>query len=133
MNFTVATELLARTWQEFTVELIPFKAYPLIEYFRTTRNVVNDDMNTYNSISAYVALGEIHTYYKSNWKACGNTFINADGSSNMDEAIVNQYCGYNTNTITWNKDDTTFFPDLAQYLGIQWEKEFEIWTYSKDW
>ena len=130
VNFTTTAEIFQRTIQQFTIELIPFRVYPVVDYFKQTRTVSNGNMNTYNRLSAYVSLAEIHHYYLSNWKACGNTFLNADGTSNMDEALINQYCGYNSNTITQSKDYTSFFPKLD---GARWSKEFRLWTYNKNW
>jgi hypothetical protein len=104
--------------------------YPLVEYFTTTRTVSSGNTNTQNKLRAYVSVAEIHHYYKSNWKACGNLFLNADGTSNLDDALTNQYCGYNTNTITWTKDYNGFFPKLA---GARWTKEFVLNDYNKNW
>jgi len=55
-------------------------------------------VNFYNKLAAYISLAEIHTVYYNNWKACGNVFINSDGSNNFDDALLIGYCGYNIAT-----------------------------------
>lgn len=130
LNFTVAAEFFEQTQQRVTVGLIPFRVYPAIDYFKMDRNMDTDQVHFINKLRAYVSLGEIHTYYYSNWKACGNVFMNADGSSNLDDTFVDKYCAYNANTATEVYDYDEFFPDLR---GPRYTRNFKLWTYDEWW
>lgn len=74
---------------------MPFRVYPALDYFSINRNLNTGTTTDYNKIAAYIQVGEIHTTYYSNWKACGNTVVNNDGSSNFDDVLLISYCGYN--------------------------------------
>eukprot|EP00347_Sterkiella_histriomuscorum_P023259 403335338 len=128
LNFTVKAELMQKTIQKLTFSLMPFRLYPLLDYFSTTRSTSSGLVTFYNKLSAYLQLGEIHTLYYSNWKSCGNTFVNSDGSNNFDDAFLISYCGYNEESELASEDSATYFPSL---YGSRWQKEIKLWEYTE--
>ena len=105
---------------------MPFRFYPALDYFSTTRNLGSGVVTFRNKLAAYLQLGEIHTLYYSNWRSCGNTFVNSDGTNNFDDAFLISYCGYSSETETASEDSLIYFPSL---YGARWTKEMVLWNW----
>lgn len=129
LNFTIKAEVMQRTKQQLTLSLVPFRVYPVVDYFTYTRTVSSGAQAVYNRVSAFINLGEIHTLYYNNWKSCGNTFVNNDGTNNFDDAFLLEYCGYNTETETVSEDSTIYLPNL---YGARWTKEIKFWEVTQN-
>lgn len=132
VNFTLHAEIFQRTKQQVTVSLIPFRAYPLYHWGRSTKAVSASPVTFYNRIGSYLSLGEIHTVYYNNWKACGNSFVNNDGSNNFDDTFLIAYCGYNTQTEHASEDSTNAGTyGFEKYFGPRYERDIKLFEMSK--
>ena len=128
-NYTVETEWFGRTKQVFRISFMPFRWIPLQHHFSWIYTDATASQTFNTRLSSYLRVLEVHTTYYSNWRNCGNTFANfGSHTSNMQNAFVDWYCGYNTETETYEEDLQKSGTYYYQWLQYNYAWEWNLWN-----